>query len=545
MTNNLINIILATCLLFGSLNLAAGQISTSSHKAEAQFLAGEACLKQVNTGCAMAALAQIPSSSPYAKLLQGEIAYHNQALDQALQLLLPLQSDNTLMTVAKVSLHQYLANAFVQLQDTEQALIHLLQVDIALSKTSLSLQKDATALNHAQIWTLLNKLNQGELLSIRGNNTDDHFQGWVDLALATKHQDLNNSLKTWQISYQDHPASAFSNTLLVQKTEQTLKLPSTDDITITYKPTSDADSARAEAFKLGLQTALSLHGLTNNIHIHSPTNDAPKNDVTENTEQNLPSINTETQIENPYFITLQFNQGTDETDSIKDQASTHQALTLGLHLHDEAEQLVKFAANNAISHVAILTTEDETSAELLSHFSIAWQKAFNLNEDHNAFNIITLPQNLTASDPSLLDVQTKINAKAHDMVLLAVPAANARIIRPYLNVGTPAVAFSNLHEASPDHALNAVRFVEIPFLLSSNTEFSTHKNATTQPISNDLLRWYALGVDALPILIATQQSSEKEVILNGLTGKINIHHGKIMRQPSMGRFTYEGISKER
>lgn len=539
MTNNLINIILATCLLFGSLNLAAEQITTSSNKAEAQFLAGETCLKQANTACAMTALAKIPSSSPYAKLLQGEIAYHKQALDQALQLLLPLQSETQLMTEAKTSLHQYLANAFAQLQDTEQTLVHLLQLDIALTTTPASLQKNAIALNHAQIWGLLTKLNQNELLAIRGNNTDEHFQGWVDLALAAKHQDLNNSLKTWQISYQDHPALTFSNTLQIQNAEQTLKLPSADDIVITYKPASATDSARAEAFKLGLHSTLSHHGLNNTIHIHASTNDEA-----DHTEQDVSGTEVETPLVNPYLVALQFDQDVDETEPVKHQATTHQTLTLGLHLNDEAEQIVKFAFNNAISRVAILTTEDESSAARLKHFNTAWQKAFNLNQDHNTFNIITLPQHITASDPSLPDIQTKISAKAHDMVLLAMPAADARTIKPYLNVGTPTVAFSNLHETSPDPALNAVRFVEIPFLLQSNAELSMHQNMIAQLNSNDLLRWYALGVDTLPILIATQQSSEKEVILNGLTGKISVMHGKAARQPSMARFTYEGITKE-
>ncbi|MDO9151593.1 MAG: penicillin-binding protein activator [Methylotenera sp.] len=541
MTNNLINIILATCLLFSSLNLAAGQISTSSHKAEAQFLAGEACLKQANTACAMVALAKIPSSSPYAKLLQGEIAFHNQALDQALQLLLPLQSETQFTTEAKTSLHQYLANAFAQLQDTEQTLVHLLQVDIALSKTQASQQTNATALNHAKIWDLLNKLNQNELLAIRGNNTDDHFQGWVDLALAAKHQDLNNSLKTWKISYQDHPAVAFSSTLQTHNAAQTLKLQSDNVIAITYKTASDANSARAEAFKLGLQTALSHHGLNNPIYISASTNDKP-----DNHEQNLSVTETEAEspLVNPYLIALQFDQNTDEAESIRHQSTIHQTLTLGFDLNDEAEKIVKFASNNVISRVAILTTEDESSVALLNHFSAAWQKAFNLNEDHNTLNIITLPQHISASDPSLLDIQTKISTNPHDMVLLALSATDARTIKPYMNAGTPTVAFSNLHEISPDHQLNTVRFVEIPFLLPSNVELSAHQNAATQLKSNDLLRWYALGVDALPILIATQQSNEKEVIINGLTGKISVSRGMMTRELSMARFTYEGITNE-
>lgn len=537
MTNNLINIILATCLLFSSLNLAAEQISSSNNKtdnkAEAQFLAGEACLKQSNAACAMAALAKIPSSSPYAKLLQGEIAYSKQSLDQALQLLLPLQAESQLSSPAKISLHQHLAKAFAQLQDPEQALLHLLQVDLALSATSDNNPKDAITANQTQIWGLLSKLDQGELLAMRGNNTDDNLQGWIDLALAAKNQDLSSSLKSWQINYPDHAATTLAGSLQLPNTKQNatqaLKLPSADAIAISYLPTSDADNERVEAFKTGLSAALAQQGLENAILIYTETSNN-----SDHQEQSLAN--------SPYAITLDFGLAADATTQ---QQASLQALRLGLDLYAEAEQLAKFAAKNAIHDVAILTTESTTSIQMLRSLNAAWQQVFNLSTEHNNFNVITLAQNIAANDTSLLDIQSKINAKAHDMVILALPAADARIIKPYLNAGNPTLAFSNLHETDTDPTLNSVRFVEIPFLLPANTQFSAYQSAAAALSSNDLLRWYALGVDALSILAASQQANDKEVLLNGLSGTISIQRGNITRQPAMARFTYEGVSQER
>ena len=541
MTNNLINIILATCLLFSSLNLAAEQISPLNSKAEAQLLAGEACLKQSNAACAMAALAKIPSGSPYAKLLQGEIAFNNQAIDQALQLLLPLQTEPQLSTAAKISLHQYLAKAFAQLQDPEQALVHLLQVDLALSTAPSSSQQNTATANQAQIWDLLSKLDQSELLAMRGNNTDDNFQGWVDLALAARNQDLSSSLKSWQTNYPDHAAATLASNLQLpnanQNSPQAPKLTSADAIVIRYTPISDGDHAKADAFKAGLSAALAHFGLENTILMEPFSSNN-----TDAQEQNLTTDNTATsKVDSPYAISLDFDQS---TDAALQQQKDSQTLTLGLDLNAEALQLAKFALKNAIHHVAILTTESATSVAMLSSFNSAWQQAFNLTAEHNSFNVIMLPQKIAPHDASLLDIQTKINAKAHDMVILALPAADARVIKPYLNAGTPTLAFSNIHEASSDTALNSVRFVEIPFLLPSNTQFSAYQSAAATLTSNDLLRWYALGVDALSILATRQQASEKEVLLNGLSGTISIKHGSITRQPMMARFTYEGISQE-
>ena len=544
MTNNLINIILATCLLFSSLNLAAEQISTSNNKAdnnaEAQFLNGEACLKKSNTACAMTALAKIPSSSPYAKLLQGEIAYSNQSLDQALQLLLPLQAESRLSTLAKISLHQHLAKAFAQLQDQEQALIHLLQVDLALTTATTNNQKEAITANQAGIWELLSNLNQSELLAMRGNNTDDNFQGWIDLALAAKNQDLNSSLSSWQSNYPDHVAAKFAGSLHPSntggKTTQALKLASTDAIMISYLPSADGDDERVDAFKTGLNTALAQHGLENAVLIYSENNSA------DNQEQNLDGNNIEiAQTNSPYAITLDFDLAPNASNQ---QQKNSQTLTLGLDYNTEAAQIANFAAKHAIQDIAILTTESTTSAQMLKSLNTAWQQTFHLNAEHNHFNVITLPQNITASDPALLDIQPKINAKTHDMLILALPVSDARIIKPHLNAGIPTLAFSNLHETDVDPKLNSVRFVEIPFLLSFNTEFSAFQSAATTLTSNDLIRWYALGVDALSILSNTQQTSRKETILNGLTGEIRILNGTITRKPSMGRFTYEGVTKE-
>ena len=536
MTNNLINIILATCLLFSSLNLAAEQITLSNSKAEALFLAGETCIKQANSACAMASLAKIPNSSPYAKLLQGEIAYTHQSLDQALQLLLPLQVDPQLNTSAKVSLHQYLAKAFAQLEDFEQTLIHLLQVDLLLLSIPNNSQQNAIDVNQTQIWELLTKLNQSELLTIRGNNTDDNLQGWIDLALAAKHQDIASHLKSWQLSYPFHAAVTLATKLQLSDTSQHAlqvpKLLTTNPIAVSYTPTSDADQKRAEAFKAGLNVALAHYNLDNTILLD--------NDSYNNTDPADESA-TVAQLNTAYAIYLDFSQTTTEAPH---QQIASQTLILGFDVNAEAAELAKFATKNAIRNAAVLINDSATSAKMLQSLDTAWQQAFNLDKEHNSFNIISLPQNITSNDPSLLDIQTKINTKIHDMIILALPAMDARIIKPYLNVGTPTLAFSNIHETANDPTLNTVRFVDIPFLLPANTQFSTFQSATTTLPSNDLIRWYALGIDALSILTNAQQNSRKETLINGLTGEIRIINGSITRKPSMARFTYEGIIKE-
>jgi hypothetical protein len=208
MTKKLFNAILSTCLLFSSLYLPA-QAETANKVAaerpdtqikkspETNFLDGDACLKQANTACAKLALANIPSTSAYAKLLQGSIALSEKQTDKALLLLLPLQTEENLIAQAKISLHQYLASAFESLDDAQQAIQHLIQAEANVATLEIKEAQTTVAAIHDRIWAMLSNLGQAELIELRGNNTDNVFQGWVDLRLAASNQDLNNILGGW------------------------------------------------------------------------------------------------------------------------------------------------------------------------------------------------------------------------------------------------------------------------------------------------------------------------------------------------------------
>ena len=106
-----------------------------------------------------------------------------------------------------------LASAFESVDDTQQAIQHLMQAESVMADSALPGKQNSITVNHQKIWALLNKLDQNELITMRGDNTDNFFQGWVDLCLAARNQDLANSLNNWAASYADHPALAFAKNL--------------------------------------------------------------------------------------------------------------------------------------------------------------------------------------------------------------------------------------------------------------------------------------------------------------------------------------------
>lgn len=224
MTRKVIQHILTICLLFSSVILlphaeAAGNTATRAGKPqikktpEANFEHGIACLHQKNTACAQVYLAAIPSVSSYSKLLQGLIAASENNDDQALLLLLPLQTEPQLSGSARITLHENLAEIFKHLSDTLQAAQHLLLADQLLQLNQSAENSGKIELIHENLWKLLENQSQDELITLRGNNTDPIFQGWIDLSLSTRNPNPQAAITSWNSLYTDHPASILSKTL--------------------------------------------------------------------------------------------------------------------------------------------------------------------------------------------------------------------------------------------------------------------------------------------------------------------------------------------
>lgn len=556
MTLKLFNSILTICLAFGSLNLQAEQIgkaapastSLQSKKSpQAYFIESNTCLKHAEISCARLALAKISSTSPYAKLLQGSIALTEQQVDKSLLLLLPLQTEKDLIAEAKVSLHQYLAKAFESLDDPLQVLQHLMQAESAMANPMLPDQQNSIAINHDKIWSLLSKLDQAQLIGMRGEITDSDSQGWIDLSLAARNQDPQSSLASWRASYADHPAQAFAKKLPAGKNSQAQTgLPPEVNITLLFASTDEANSDKGKAFQQGLQASLAKRGLHNAIKIHTPESDPQ--DLNEQPALAKNEAST-------YFVAPDFNAdkipNTDETDRPSNQDDAHPILHVGMPLNDEAERIAGFAISHGMQHIAIVTTESEISKRMVANFRAAWTTELGITDDSDTLNIVTLAGDASSFGTSLLDLKVRIAAKPHDMLLLVMPAPDARAVRPYLDISTPTMAFSNVHafadDAIADTALNAVRFPEVPFLLiTEHDTFADYRTDDTNLTSNELLRWFALGVDTLELIIAARQPASNGATINGLTGTLTIDKsGKVKRQLSIARFTHNGIVPER
>jgi outer membrane PBP1 activator LpoA protein len=392
---------------------------------------------------------------------------------------------------------------------------------------------------HQEIWALLSNQSQNQLITMRGDNTDNEFQGWIDLSLAAKNQDVASSIANWLTYYPDHNARALAKNLALQSNASASKIsPVTQGgIALILPITDEANITQAEAFQQGLQAALTKHGLNNEIKTY----------ISANSLEAIIEQHAQARSEGAtYFIALQLS----DDDTPADMASyldSHHMLSIGLPLKDEATQMAKFATSHAMQHLLIINTDSEAAQAMTSSFRAAWQAELGTSDQNDQISAITLPDGVTAEELNLFDLKAQVAVTSHDMVVLAMSATDVRTIRPHLNISTPTLAFSDVNDTSSSGTtLNALRFVDIPFLLPTNNgAFTAYKDASANLNSNELLRWFALGVDALQLLAASTQANNSEVIVNGLTGELTLDQaGHINRQLSMARFTFNGIELE-
>lgn len=233
--------------------------------------------------------------------------------------------------------------------------------------------------------------------------------------------------------------------------------------------------------------------------------------------------------------TLALNQ----PDSANANANS-QLFAFGLSVDEEAAQIANLARSYGMQTAIIVASDNPLGSHMANAFSEAWIRQGGQ---------IKLQAVITRMS-DLEDVKTQISTQPADMIFIAADAAEARAIRPYLDIATPTFALSHVYSGllhDPlDKPLLAVRFVDMPWLLNpDDPAFAAYKEAASDLPPGKMQRWYALGVDAYQLLQSLVQHPGQPFTLRGLTGKIYVSaDGDISRQLAVGSFGTNGIVLE-
>lgn len=209
----------------------------------------------------------------------------------------------------------------------------------------------------------------------------------------------------------------------------------------------------------------------------------------------------------------------------------------GLSLDIETRMLAAQAFNDGMRNATVVNVPTALARRSRDAFVAEWRalggKVVNTIEVQPGVDLVQLRQAIGGGS---------------DAIFLAAGLDQARLLRPYLPPQLPVYATSQINTGVPDPVsnvdLNGVRFVDMPWLLQSEGPIvSTY--ARPDGLSGDLVRFYALGIDAYRIA-AELAANRRAFELDGVTGRITLQpNGVVERRPLAAVFRDgAGVARE-
>jgi outer membrane PBP1 activator LpoA protein len=202
---------------------------------------------------------------------------------------------------------------------------------------------------------------------------------------------------------------------------------------------------------------------------------------------------------------------------------------IGLAVEPEARQVARLARDEGRRAALVIVDDAPLSRRM--------QQAFRAEFEANGGSLVAEVAYQGGAPDSLREWQEAAGA---DMVFLAVDAAKARMLRPYL-AGTLALyATSQINAAPGDtlaaYDLNQVRFVDMPWFLEPDHPAVMIYPRPAPGLAIDLERLYALGIDAFRVGFWLMAPAP-DPFIDGVTGRLHLGPGRqFVRELPEARF---------
>ena len=214
--------------------------------------------------------------------------------------------------------------------------------------------------------------------------------------------------------------------------------------------------------------------------------------------------------------------------NVVESLPAQQLYFFGMAAESEARQIAQLAKRHGLHQAIVIATRAQLSQRLQLAFEEEWRFAggemlreIEFNEDPEVFADIVDTPNM--------------------MVFLAANSEKARLIRPYLSnklpIYTTSQVFIGNDKSLTNYDLSGIRFIDVPWLLQPDHPAVMIYPHSSQPLSADQERLYALGIDAyrlVQLLLANKIAAS--LPLDGVSGNIRLHGHIFVREPIQAIF---------
>jgi outer membrane PBP1 activator LpoA protein len=211
--------------------------------------------------------------------------------------------------------------------------------------------------------------------------------------------------------------------------------------------------------------------------------------------------------------------------NVVDAQRNDQLYFFGLPAEQESKQIVQLATKVGLLSATIVRTNTPLSKRLAQSFADNWQRSGGIVLTEIVYTGDSAPLKLIPTDPG-------------NMVFLAAEVDKARLLRPYISNLLPVYASSQIFTGNANNLVNydlaEVRFVDMPWLLQPDHPAVMVYPRSVTPLSQDMERLYALGIDAYRLLqVFYEHNSLNSLPMDGVTGKVTLNGHLLERDATL------------
>jgi outer membrane PBP1 activator LpoA protein len=190
--------------------------------------------------------------------------------------------------------------------------------------------------------------------------------------------------------------------------------------------------------------------------------------------------------------------------------------SISLSLDQEARQAALMAVGDGLRSAIVIGSPSPLSKRVEEAFEREWNRAAG----------VTRRLAFSGNPEDAPGLRERILASRADMVFLALDAAEARALRPYIPAMLPVYATSlsvnPRAEAVVNVDLQGVRYGEMPWFVQPDHPAVMVYPQPRQPMSVEEERLYAFGIDAFRLALLLLRPEGARPQLDGVTGRITL-----------------------